>query len=91
MRALKKRGYDDKRIRSYVSRCNLLPNLELLTDSENVAKNAAPFDAWLTTRDKAFRSRHLIPDLPSLGFDSFGEFFEARSSAIKDSLRSLRS
>jgi hypothetical protein len=32
-----------------VSLVNLIPNLELLTDSENLEKNAKPFDAWIET------------------------------------------
>ena len=39
----------DDRIQRYVSLVNLIPNLELLTDSENLEKNAKPFDAWIET------------------------------------------
>lgn len=55
-----KRGYHDSRIESYQSKYNVLSNLELLTDSENLSKNATPFDDWIRTRDAAFRKRHLI-------------------------------
>ena len=47
VRALKNRGYDDTKIQSYMSKYNVLPNLELLTDSENLSKNATPFDRWI--------------------------------------------
>jgi hypothetical protein len=64
-RGLKKLGYDDLKVMSYLSKYNVLANLELLTDSENLAKNATPFGDWLKTRDSAFRKRHLIPELPT--------------------------
>jgi uncharacterized protein with ParB-like and HNH nuclease domain len=89
VRELKKRGYDDAKIKSYVSRYNVLPNLQLLTDSENLSKNATPFDEWIQTRDVTFRGRHLIPELPTYGFDSFSDFFEARKDLIVKALNKL--
>ncbi len=87
--SLKKRGYDEAKIQSYVSKYNLLPNLQLLTDSENLSKNATPFEEWIQTRDAAFRGRHLIPDMPAYGFDSFGQFWESRAGLIRAVLRKL--
>ena len=87
--ALKKRGYDEGRVLSYVSKYNTLANLQLLTDSENLSKNATPFDVWIQTRDLALRKRHLIPDLPTYGFDSFDRFSEARTSLIVAALKAL--
>jgi hypothetical protein len=89
VRALRKRGYDDGKVQSYVEKQNLLPNLQLLTDSENISKSATPFDEWIRTRDPAFRRRHLIPDLSSYGFDQFEKFFGARSALIAEALRAL--
>jgi hypothetical protein len=89
IRALKSRGYDDVKIERYLSRFNTLCNLQLLTDSENLSKNATPFDDWLKTRDTTFRARHLIPDLPDYGFDSFEEFAKARAGLIETVLKSL--
>jgi hypothetical protein len=43
----------------------------------------------METRDEAFRARHLIPDLPSYGFDAFDEFAKARASLIENKLRGL--
>ena len=76
-------------MQSYVSKYNVLPNLQLLTDSENLSKNATPFHKWLQTRDAAFRKRHLIPDLLTCGFDSFEEFFMARTALIVARLKEL--
>ena len=90
VRALKKRGYDDLKAQSYLSRYNIVSNLQLLTDSENLSKNAAPFDDWIQTRDTTFRKRHLIPDLPTYRFDSFEEFSDARRALIVAALKELR-
>jgi hypothetical protein len=87
--ALKKRRYDEGRVQSYLSKYNILSNLQLLTDSENLSKNATPFDEWIQTRDAAFRKRHLIPDLPTYGFDSFEEFSKARAALIMAALKGL--
>lgn len=89
LRALKKRGYDEAKIQTYMSNFNILTNLQLLTDSENLSKNATPFDEWIQTRDPAFRKRHLIPDSIKLDFDSFDEFSKARRIMIIESLKAL--
>jgi hypothetical protein len=88
-RVLRKRGYDNATIAAYQSKYNALANLELLTDSENLSKNATPFDEWIKTRDVAFRKRHLIPDLPAFGLDSFEAFWTGRAAAIVSSLKQL--
>jgi hypothetical protein len=89
VRGLKKRGYDEAKVEAYVSKYNTLPNLELLTGTENMSKNATPFDEWIKTRDAGFRKRHLIPDIADLGFDSFEEFYGARKARIVESLKQL--
>jgi Protein of unknown function DUF262 len=89
VRALRKRGYGDVQIQHYLSKYNILSNLELLTDSENLSKNATPFDKWIQTRDPHFRKRHLIPDLPAYGLDSFDEFSKGRTALITAALKAL--
>ena len=89
VRALKKRGYNDATVNSYVAKYNVLPNLQLLTGSENLSKNATPFEQWIRTRDPAFRTRHLIP-LPTYSFDSFETFVEQRSALIGAALKELK-
>ena len=89
VRSLRRRGYDDARIETYMSSYNTLPNLQLLTESENLSKSASPFDAWIRTRDDAFRARHLIPDLDDLGFDRFDEFVKGRTDLIVAALKAL--
>jgi Protein of unknown function DUF262 len=90
VRALKKRGYDEVKMQSYISKHNILCNLELLTESENLSKNATPFDEWIQTRDATFRKRHLIPDLPTYGFDFFEQFSTARTALIVAALKGLQ-
>jgi uncharacterized protein with ParB-like and HNH nuclease domain len=87
VRALKRRGYDDSKVQAYLSKFNTLPNLQLLTESENLSKNATPFDEWFQTRDAAFCKRHLIPDRDSYGFDSFEAFWKGREELIVEALK----
>jgi len=89
LRTLKKRGYDNTKIQVYLSKYNILTNLQLLTDTENLSKNATPFDDWIQTRDVDFRKRHLIPDLTNYGFDFFEEFSIARAALIVKTLKEL--
>lgn len=89
VRLLKKRGYDEAKVRSYIDTYNMLANLQLLTDSENLSKNATPFDDWIKTRDATFRKRHLIPEMTSYGFDSFDKFYKMRRADVARSLREL--
>jgi len=89
VRALKKRGYDEAKIQTYLSRCNTLCNLQLLRQSENLSKNATPFDEWIQTRDSDFRKRHLIPDMDNCDFDHFGAFAASRTALIVCTLKGL--
>lgn len=89
VRLLRKRGYDDAKIQRYLAKFNVLTNLELLTDSENLSKNATPFDEWLPTRDEDFKNRHFIPALDNYRFDSFEEFHEKRRTLIAKKLQGL--
>ncbi|MFZ1574143.1 MAG: DUF262 domain-containing protein [Chromatiaceae bacterium] len=85
-RLLRRRGLDEAEVQSFIAKYNLLPNLQLLTDSENLSKSAKPFDDWIKTRDATFRARHLIPDVTAYGFDTFEEFYEKRRNNILLSL-----
>ena len=87
-RTLRRRGYNDEKIDSYMSRFNSLCNLQLLTESENLSKNDLGFDRWIETRDESFRSRHLIPETQDYGFDFFDGFATARVEKIVAKLKS---
>lgn len=89
VRSLKKRGYSEDKVDLYVKVFNLLPNLQLLTESENLSKNATPFDTWLKTRDSRFKKRHLIPDMPSYDLDFFDRFALERTETIRAALKAL--
>jgi hypothetical protein len=84
---LRKRGYTKEKIEDYQSLYNTIVNLELLTDTENLQKNATPFAKWIAGRDSAFKRRHLIPDLKSYDFDSFGDFARARKKLAVEQLK----
>lgn len=84
---LTKRGYDAAKIAEYQKHFNTIANLQLLTDKENLEKNANPFDEWLSTRDAHFKKRHSIPELPSYGFDDFLAFVDERRKGISEKLR----
>lgn len=86
---LKNRGYEEAQINKYRSCFNKIPNLELLSASENLKKGAQNFSDWIETRDGNYPSRHLIPDLPDYGLDHFLEFFEKRKKLIAKKLKGL--
>lgn len=67
-RSLSIRKYSDEQIEKYQRHFNTILNLQLLTDSENLAKNATPFDAWFPTRDDNFRIRHSILTCPGISY-----------------------
>ncbi|QBH20739.1 DUF262 domain-containing protein [Alcaligenes faecalis] len=89
IRLLKRRGYAESKVQSYIAKYNLLANLQLLTESENLSKNATPFEEWIKTRDASFRRRHLIPEMTSYVFDAFDEFYEKRKDSIVKALQRL--
>jgi hypothetical protein len=89
VRSLKNHGYDEAKVQAYMSKYNTLANLELLTKSENLSKNASPFEQWIKTRYAKCGKQHLIPYLDSYNLDFFEEFIEARTALIKERLTRL--
>lgn len=73
-------------------RYNLLPNLQLLQETENIEKNKKPLTDWLNKNysDKSSRSRylesHFFPEGVSLEFVDFIEFYESRKAVLKEKL-----
>ena len=89
-RELKERGYEKAQIGKYMSCFHQIPNLELLTTSENLHKGAKNFSDWIEEKgNDDYRSRHMIPDLQDYGLDHFLEFFEKRKLLIADRLKNL--
>ncbi len=89
LRTLRNRGYDDQRVQHYQSLFNTVVNLELLTDTENLSKNATPFEEWIATRDDGFKKRHLIPELNSYELDAFENFIGARKKLLVKQLKAI--
>ncbi len=85
---LKKLRYSGDKIESYMSKYDLLPNLQLLTARENMSKSDTPFDVWIK-KHNTIRSKNLIPDTRDYKLDSFEQVFESRSNLIRDSLKKL--
>lgn len=83
------RGYAPNVIEAYQKHYNTIANIQLLTDKENLEKNAAPFDVWLLTRDDHFKVRHSIPAMSTYDFGQFREFVEKRRAAIREKLKSI--
>ena len=86
---LKKRGYDDDKIEKYLEYYNTILNIQLLTESENIEKNAKDFDEWISSRDANFKTRHMIPELEDYHFDNFLNFIEARKTIIIPKLENV--
>lgn len=86
---LKARGYDDNKVKEYQTYFNTIINLQLLTDSENLEKNAIDFEAWINTRDLNFKNRHSIPIISSYHFDNFISFIDERRKILNSKLKTL--
>lgn len=83
---LAKRGYDEVRIKKYQRYFNTVLNLQLLTDKENLDKNAEDFGIWIASRDINFKNRHSIPEITTYEFDEFLTFIEERKEIFKKKL-----
>lgn len=68
---------------------NTISNLQLLTNSENLEKNAKPFDEWINTRDENFKERHTIPDIPDYSLSNFIEFIEERKKMLRKKFKKI--
>ena len=88
-RSLRQKGYSDERVESYMELHDCIPNLQLLEDSENLAKNATPFAQWISTRHDGFRNRHLIPSMADYDLDYFDDFWKARRELIVKNLLAI--
>ena len=84
---LRKRGIPTEKIEEYTSCYNYLPNLQILSQTENIEKQNIDFDVWLnqvcqTNEDYiAFQKLHLTPKM-DLGFENFLEFFDRREELM---------
>ena len=88
-RLLRRRGYSDEKVESYIEHHDCIPNLQLLEDTENMAKNATPFAQWINTRHDGFETKHLIPSMADYDLDYFDDFWKLRHKLIKDKLATI--
>ncbi len=83
-------GIKGAQLSRYQSLRHKLGNLNLILASENQGKSDETFEKWLKSRDKSFRTKHLIPNNPSLySLDRFEEFLEAREKLVRARLESV--
>lgn len=74
---------------NYQRHFNTIINLQLLTQNENLEKNATPFGDWLPTRDNNFKQRHAIPGMDSYQIGHFLGFVEKRRALIAERLKRI--
>lgn len=89
LRSLSAKEVPLDQVEHYIRHFNTIANLQLLTGTENIEKNATPFGDWFPTRDGNFRSRHSIPVMESYSFECFLEFIELRRIALAKKLRKI--
>ncbi|MCP5389845.1 MAG: DUF262 domain-containing protein [Novosphingobium sp.] len=86
-RTLQGMNIPEHRIREITDSLNRLGNLQLLPGTENIEKRDLPFDAWITSRDRNYMDRHLIPDRLDLATaQMLPEFVREREKAIRQRL-----
>jgi hypothetical protein len=86
-RTLQGMNIPEHRIREITDSLNRLGNLQLLPGTENIEKRDLPFDAWITSRDRHYMDRHLIPDrLDLANAQMLPEFVREREKAIRQRL-----
>ena len=86
---LKGIGLNQEKIDEFISLRDSIGNLELLLHNENLEKHSKPLEKWLSTRDKSFMTKHLIPDDPNLWrIEKFDEFVIKRKEMISEKLKS---
>lgn len=86
---LKSRGFDEAKVNEFQKYYNTILNLQLLTDSENIEKNAKDFESWISTRDNNFKMRHSIPDINSYQFEKFIDFINERKKILQNKLKAI--
>jgi Protein of unknown function (DUF1524) len=61
-RLLQGANLPEHRIKEITANIDRLGNLQLLPSGENIEKSDLSFDSWITSRDRYYLERHLIPD-----------------------------
>lgn len=87
-RLLQGANLPEHRIREIAASVNRLGNLQLLPSGENIEKDDLSFDTWITSRDRCYLDRHLIPDRLDLAtVTMLPEFVREREKLIRRRLQ----
>jgi uncharacterized protein with ParB-like and HNH nuclease domain len=94
-KALRKNGFSEEVIDTYLSHYNSLANLQLLQATQNIEKSDKPFVSWLeqtyltqTERESCLMQNHIAPN-QSLEFSDFISFIEIRRKTLKNQLMTM--
>lgn len=91
-RNMRKNGFSEEQVDTYLNQVNGLANLQLLHATTNVEKSNKPFDEWLdaefpSTADReSFLRQHYIGADESLAFEDFLLFISKRREKLKSTL-----
>lgn len=86
------RGISPERASEFEEEVDKLPNIQLLTRTENESKQDTPFEEWITQQSSSFYDRHLIPRDPGLHrVKNFEQFLKVPREKIKSKLMSILS
>ncbi len=79
---------DKERRDDYLNSYNSIGNLQLIQETENLEKNATPFQDWVFSNYKGeeltnYKNMHFIPLNNDLSMDTFLEFYQSRRETLK--------
>ena len=92
---MRKLGFSEEQIESYLGQCNGLANLQLLEATQNIQKNDKSFAEWLQlshpdSKDKnSYLRQHYIGTDESLAFEDFLKFVTNRRKKLKAQLMNM--
>ncbi|WP_305418071.1 DUF262 domain-containing protein [Photobacterium leiognathi] len=94
-KVLRKNGFSEDIIDTYLNNYNSLANLQLLQATQNIEKSDKPFVSWLeqtyltqAERESYLMQNHITPN-QSLEFSEFMNFIQIRRKTLKHKLMSL--
>ncbi|PSW67182.1 hypothetical protein C0W88_03160 [Photobacterium leiognathi subsp. mandapamensis] len=94
-KVLRKNGFSEDIIDTYLNNYNSLANLQLLQATQNIEKSDKPFVSWLeqtyltqAERESYLMQNHITPN-QSLEFSEFINFIQIRRKTLKHKLMSL--
>ncbi|MFW1118303.1 GmrSD restriction endonuclease domain-containing protein, partial [Vibrio parahaemolyticus] len=91
-RKMRKLGFSEEQIDTYLNQVNGLANLQLLHATTNVEKSNKPFEDWLKAEypnsadRESFLRQHYIGADESLAFEDFLPFIQQRREKLKATL-----